>query len=396
MSTYEEAVSELDVFLESDDTEGLTAYAKQIFNSDRKPEVKGAACVAIARKRLRTELYMNSSTSAAMAPASEALRLFQEARHSVGEANANNVLALANLVIQDLQAALSYAKHAEKLAQNLDDFKLIAEVLDTQYQVHTARGDTARALAAIKQRVATLQKLPDKKALASALTLLSNLQLERGLTEAAAQSADEASSILAAIGDNEGGKLAKQSLSRALAKVGRVDEAPNRSRALACLSHLASAAERKDAASWRTAMADLQETGSYTDKDIKDALTPILESDREGVSKFLSINHVPFKDKKIDKMMHSFTKQNFYARHRLVGLEYGPRFQCVRPWRVDQSDGLHHAVAALQPYDECEAWELHLSYNPGILDGALQSGLVSAVKDPNQIKALEPQLRIMG
>jgi len=299
-----------------------------------------------------------------------------------------NILALAHLIQDDLQMALKKAKDAHKLAVSLEDLALQETTLDTLYQVYTAKGDKAKALGAIKERVAALQKLTDKKELASALTLLSNVQLERGLKDAATKSADEAAALLAQLGDKEGEQIAKQSLSRALVQAGRGDEAPNRSRALAALARLASAVERRSADDFNRALQDLQDSGGYSEKELKEKLSPLLESDREGVTKFLQSVNSPLVDKKTGQLIHSFTKQNFYVAHRLGGIQYGPRFQCVRSFRAEGS--LPRALTALKPCDESEAWETAICYHAGLLDGSLQSMLALGAKDPNLIKTGPP------
>jgi tetratricopeptide (TPR) repeat protein len=381
MASYEEAASKLDELLKADKSEELITVAKGYLGSS-KVEVKAAACVAIAQNRVKSELLLHGGSSGAFAPAQEAVRLFQEAKVPKGEATATSVLALAHLVESDLQSALVKAKDAHKIAVSLNDLALQEITLDALYQVHTSRGEKAKALGAIKERVAALQKLTDKKALASALTLLSNVQLERGLKDAATKSADEAAALLAQLGDKDGEKLAKQSLSRALVQAGRVDEAPNRAKALSALSRLASAVERRTADDYSRAMADLQETGGYSEKEIKEKLTPIIENDREGATKFLQSVNSPLVDSKLKTVMDSFTKQNFYATHRIGGIAYGPRYQCVRPWGTGK-----HFVAALKACEEGEEWETTVCFHTGLLDGCLQTGLVSFwLEDPEQGK----------
>jgi tetratricopeptide (TPR) repeat protein len=325
-----------------------------------------------------------------MNPAREALRLFQQAEHAVGEAIATNLMALVHLVSGDPPTALAQAKEASKLAISAGDRKVQADTLDTLYQIHISKGDSARAMAVVKERVAILQNLTDKRALASALNSLSRLQLERGLDEAAAKTADEATILLEELGDIEGGKVAKQTLSKALVQVGREDEAPNRSKALTCLSRLANAAERRDVDAFNHAMSDLTETGGYNDKDIRGYLLPVMEKDHAGVTKFLSLFAPAVADKSVGTAIHIMTKQNFYMGHRLGGLQYGPRFQCVRSARVEGDP--NRGIAAMQASSLCEMWELSTGYHAGILDGSLQAGLAAIGDNPHFLKAQEPKV----
>jgi len=378
--SYDEATAKFEGYLSVDDDQPLTSLAKELLQGTNA-DLKGAACLAIAKLRLKSELMLHGPSSNAFPPAEEALKYFQESENKKGEARVLNVLAQASLVAGESQMAVLKAKEAQRLANSLGELKLAADAFDTLFQAHSSVGDKTKALSAAKERVDVLRKLDDKKTLASMLTTVSNLQLEKGLKEAATKSAEEASYLLKASGDMEAERKAQQSLSRALVQSGKVDQAPTRSKALAALERVASAVERRNEEDYQRAMYDLDETGGCTDKDVKDKLNPIIAKDEEGVMKFLRKMRAPWLAKGQATKISEFTKVFFYLGFRTGGIQYGPRYQCVTAYRQGEAV-VGNALSVLQPCEQSDTWEINLGYHTGILDGALQTGAVIGVPKP--------------
>lgn len=186
--------------------------------------------------------------------------------------------------------------------------------------------------------------------------------------------------ICGKLGDEEKGALAKKSLSLALVKSGKEDEAPNRLRAVAALERAMAAAERKSETDFKKWWFEAESLGGISDKDIKQALDRIREhGGPPGFESFLRDMGVSFANAGSPDKINQFTKRLMYVVFRTGGIQYGPRYQCVSPYRLGDYGG--KSMAHLQPSSQSDSWEYMVGYHTGILDGALQSGAV--VQAPN-------------
>jgi len=372
---YDEAVTTFDKQLAEDDEGALLALAKDLMESPSML-VKAAACHAVAKSRLKKELMMFQGSSKVFPPLEEALRLYTEEQHTLGEAAVHDTMAQAYLLISELELATSEAKLSARMFGKESNKKGIAATCKTLYEVYLSQGDKQKALMNLKERANVLRGLGEKKELAEALTLLSGMQLEKGLKDAAKSAAEEAAGLLEALGDKAGEKQANKVLSQALVLSGKVDEAPNRTQALVYLRLLGSALERKSEKDFKKALYELSECGGYKEKEVEEALAPIIERDQQAV-KFLKELGVKIGDKG-ELLVAEFTKRWFYINFRLGGIQYGPRFQCVRAFRKEKNpENEYNALATLKPSSLADQWEIEMGYHLGILDGSLQAGSIS-------------------
>jgi hypothetical protein len=379
-ATYEKVVADLDALLDRDATEEATSMAKELLESSR-PEIKGAACHAIAKIRLKAELLIHGPDSQVFAPAEEAIACFREVDEKRGEAAALNTLAQAYLIIGDTTNSVSTAKDANRLATGFRDKSLAASVQDTLYQAYIAAGDTAKALFAAKERVVALEAIGSQEestlqALIDALSTLANMQLKRGMKDASRVNAEKMASLCKKLGNKEKEALANKSISMALVQSGKADQAPNRLKAVAALECAMAAAERTSESDFKKWWYEMEELGGVSATDIKKALEKIREhgGGPPGMDSFLREVGFPYIEKTSSHVIHAFTRRQFYVNFRVGGIQYGPRYQCVVPYRLGDAGG--KSIATLQPSSECDVWEYQLGYHTGILDGCLQTGMV--------------------
>jgi hypothetical protein len=377
--SYEKATSDFEALLAKDADTDVTRLAKELLESSR-PEVKGAACLAIAKLRLKTELMLHGPESQVFAPANEALKLFRESSEKHGEASALNTVAQAYLVEGDVANAISSAKESNRIAVGLRDKSVAAAIQGTLCQAYVAQGDQSKATQAAKERVSLLEAAGSQdeaalRSLVDALSILADMQLNRGMKEASRVSAEKMAKICEQLGDTEKQAKANKSLSLALVKSGKAEEAPNRAKAIAALERAMAAAERKSEADFKKWWYEVESLGGVSEKDIRQHLGKLREHDIPGLEEFLRDVGAPFAAPSKPSQIDQFTKRYMYIFFRTGGIQYGPRYQCVSPYRVGEA-GSAKALSHLRPSSESEAWELMLGYHTGILDGSLQSGSV--------------------
>jgi len=387
MVTYEKATADFEALLAKDADLEVTKLAKELIESS-KPEVKGAACLGIAKLRLKAELMLHAvdGQSNVFAPAEEALKFFREAQERRGEASALNTLAQAHLIAGDVGRAISSAKEANHVAAGFQDKSIAAAIQDTLCQAHIAQGDQSKALLAAKERVGLLETIGSQneaglRSMVDALSTLADMQLQRGMKEASKANAEKMATICQKLGDKQKEALANSTISLALAKSGKAEQAPNRAKAIAALERAMAAVERKSENDFKKWWYEVESLGGVTDKDIKQSLDKIREhgGGPPGMDAFLRAVGAPFIDKGTPNTIHQFTKRNMYVVFRTGGIQYGPRYQCVTPFRLGDTGG--KALSCLKPCSQSDFWEFNVGYHTGILDGSLQSG--SVIGSPN-------------
>lgn len=368
---HDEAVAKFEKLLGEGDDDALIALAKEAMEST-STAVRAAACHAVAKLRLKKALMIIQGSSNAFPPLQEALRLYVEAEHQLGEAAVHDTMAQAYLLDSEVEMATAEAKWSFRMFGKSNSKKGIASSCKTLYEVYLAQGDKQKALMNLQERAKMLRSLGEKKELAEALTLISGMQLEKGSNAAAKSAAEEAAKLVEELGDKAGGKATNKVLSRVLALDGKVDAAPNRSQALTYLRLLGSALERRSEQEFKTTLYNLYDCGAYKDKEVHEALAPILERNQKA-REFLQEMEVKL-DGLAKLLVLEFDKTRFYANFRMNGLQYGPRHQTVRAYR--RETGPANCMNVLQASHEAQDWEVECGYHLGILDGALQAGVV--------------------
>jgi len=206
---------------------------------------------------------------------------------------------------------------------------------------------------------------------AKALQVKAGLCLELGKKSEATQAGEASLKLFKEVGSKEGEESANCTLSSIYCEKGVPDKAPNRPLALKALKELEAAVESKDQQGWNRAMLSLTKCCAYTSKDIDDIVNKTIDDNQKGSISFLQEQGLATNNVGTKEVTHEVPKRWTYIGFRYGGLGYGPRFRCVQAYAMR---GIPQAVAALQVSDEAEDWEKELQYQPGILDGCLQTG----------------------
>lgn len=388
-SNFLSTMQKFEQLLGQDADDEILKMADDIFKKGSSDVEKGAACIAVAKLRLKTELLMHETHgdhSGIENAAKEAVSLFEKSGEQLPQAYAYNVLAQAALISDDTPQAIKHAKTASKIASAGGDVDnaLFADIQDTLYQAYMSQGNQAKALAAVKERASLLEKArPGSQALVDALAIVADLQLKRNLKDAAKQTAEKMETLAKELGDKEKEGAAKKSISLALVQAGKADEAPNRAKAMQALECCVGAVESKNEDSFRKWWIQAEAQGAVSQKDIKEKLSELKEKlGEEELEKHLVAVNAPWSQKmskgQSETVINEFTKRTMYFIYRGIGgIQYGPRYQAVRGFRVGDMGG--PAMSTLRPTSQSESWELNLGYHTGILDGSLQSGSLAGV-----------------
>jgi hypothetical protein len=318
--------------------------------------------------------------------AGESLVAFRREGKSEKKVEALDLVVEANVALGDTFAAFVVAQDELAMARRTGEKKSMAKLMDILGRVQVIRDDSLQALDTFTELKELQKELGDKEGEAKATRFLAEQNLSLNRVQKATKLADEALEMFKALGSKDGEDEAKLTRSRIWCAMKMPDKAPNRAAAKDALKDLSAAIGKKDTQAWNAAMEALQKTGAWVEKDLEDVKKNAAEADAKGAKAFLAeVGQTVDSKKEISggALPHEaieVTKRITYIQFRLGGLGYGPRFRCL------QAHGLHlkcaakedyennmKALAVLQVSDEADDWEKELGFQPGILDGMLQS-----------------------
>lgn len=321
-----------------------------------------------------------SRMGSALYAAQEALVEFRRAGSAEGKVSALEIVVQCNLGLNDSFAALMAASDELAMLKKTGDKIAVSKVMDMLQNVHSARGDPYGALEVVEEWLALQKESGDLSGEARALRVKASLKLDTGRNNEALALAGESLKICQELGLEEGEAAAQRTLSRVCTARGVVDKAPNRREALEALQGLAAAVEAMDQQGWDAALKVLNETCAYSQKDVDDVMARALEKDPEGAQDFLDKQGIASGRREkasatsSDAKFHvtEVSRNDVYVNYRMGGLQYGPRFRCLQGYRFESSTS-RGTFAVLQVSEEAADWESELVWNPGVLDGLLQS-----------------------
>jgi len=309
--------------------------------------------------------------------ASEALVEFRRAGDAEGRIAALEIVVQCDLALNDMLAAVVAAGDELAMFKKAGDKKAAAKAMDVLQSVQSARGDPAGALATAEEWLAAQKELGDRAGEAKALKAVAGLKLDVGRKNEAMTLATESVRIYRELGLAEGEAAAERVVSRVCTSRGVVDKAPNRQEARDALQDLAAAVESRDQEGWNAALKVLNQTCAYSQKEVDDVMARALEQDPAGARKFLDEQGIGPSQKAAtgECQLSEVYKKDMYIKYRAGGLQYGPRFRCLQGYKFAPKGGEEAvgAFAVLQISEEAQDWERELAFNPGILDGLLQS-----------------------
>eukprot|EP00405_Crypthecodinium_cohnii_P023734 CAMPEP_0206488746 /NCGR_PEP_ID=MMETSP0324_2-20121206/42648_1 /ASSEMBLY_ACC=CAM_ASM_000836 /TAXON_ID=2866 /ORGANISM="Crypthecodinium cohnii, Strain Seligo" /LENGTH=411 /DNA_ID=CAMNT_0053967933 /DNA_START=25 /DNA_END=1260 /DNA_ORIENTATION=- len=395
--TIDELMHKFDQLKGSSDAEGLAAVTKELAEASPSPEQLGslweATSALIRSARDGTDkvvlgyylvassevLIAQENIAPALESATEALEILRSAPKPEAIATALDITFRAHYAQGNANAGLRQINSELSTLRSVGDRSREATVLSTLARAHALLGEPLSAIGAAEKAVNLNRKAGQKDAEGSSLCLIAEMRWALGELPAATEAARQALAAYSAAGDADGEKKAKAIISSTLARRGQIDKAPNRKEAKQALRSLASAVEQRNVVAAKEAEEQLNTMRDLvTDREIVEALQPLLQKDESAV-KFLKELGWDFGDGDhgVDSALRGkeIPHLAFYLGQLWSGMNFGPQFRSVHPWRKGQVNKDREAIAVVQ-LPETEAWQMELGFRPGEIDAPIQSLLV--------------------
>lgn len=246
-------------------------------------------------------------------------------------------------------------------------------------------GDNKDAITYGKRAIDLWGAQGQTKKQAEMMHIVSKLLQKHGQHKEAIAMAQNAQSAFKQLGSVTGLSKADAVLDSSYVTMGRPMAAPGRKVVSQALSEIASAVEAKDEKAFLAAREKLEKyQGLYEVGEIYNALSPMLEEDREGTTKFLKKLGWTIEDNEADEdgeeaeddsedMRHGrlFDHTMFYFNTVQSGMNFGPQFRSVHPGRRGVPGKNAWANSSVSMV-ETEAEWTKLKFRPGILDSSMQ------------------------
>lgn len=320
----------------------------------------------------------------------EALVSCRRAKDSKGKLRALSLVVKANLAVENSFDALMACKDELAMIQRAGDDKL-AEVSTSELLVdaHFARGDHKGALEVIEAALPAAKASGAKEKEGALLMKMAELKIRFRKAGEGLGYAQDARKLYAELGLTDRITEADRLISWGYKEKGQVDKAPFRSAALEALKQLEEAASSQQRSAWEKAMADLNESCAFTEKEIRKIVDKAVEDNKAAATTFFNEVGIEVATKAVattdaDNFHVTDVPQSFtYMAFRFGGLGYGPRFRYTHQFKMTAggsskgeatADKQWYGGAVIEIKECADDWERELQYNPGIYDGGLQTG----------------------
>merc|ERR1719446_1163423 len=154
---------------------------------------------------------------------------------------------------------------------------------------------------------------------------------------------------------------------------GQHSKAPHRSEALLALKQFVRAVEQRETDQVKQFEVDLDKASSaIKDTEMSTALESLFERDPTAIS-FLEQQGWDLTSFKVRTKIYQFPHKAFYLTTIAGGMNFGPQFRSVNPYRkgkANDSEGLR--ACSVCQLAETEAWQGQLMFRPGIMDAGIQ------------------------
>lgn len=309
----------------------------------------------------------------AIATAKEAATLWR----SIGQA-AGIVAAVETM--NDAKAAQGYPKAA--LADAEEELALLKKagantkneliMMEKVAQVATDQGQKMEALRTMEDMIKVCKNANDQLGEAQRTMQAAEAHAEMNHSQDALRLAKEAEQLFAALGKQSEVEASKKLQTSIFVKKGQHSKAPHRSEALLALKAFVRAVEGREVDHVKQFEIDLDKASSaIKDTEMTNALEALFERDPTALA-FLEQQGWDLSSFKSPTIVYQYPHKAFYLTTIAGGMNFGPQFRSVNPYRKDKAneDGRACSVCVLP---ETEAWQGQLLYRPGIMDAGIQA-----------------------
>lgn len=201
-------------------------------------------------------------------------------------------------------------------------------------------------------------------------------EMHAGLNHAqdALRLAKEAQGLFSALNDDHGEEECKRLQTRILVKRNQHTIAPHRPEALVSLKNFIRAVEQREMEEVKKFEEAMDKaSGAIQDNELTIALEGLFERD-PGALHFLEELGWDLQSFKVEDICTQYPHKAFYLQTLAGGMNFGPQFRSVHPWkRGTQADKLGARAMSVCVLPETESWQGVLLYRHGVIDAGIQA-----------------------
>jgi hypothetical protein len=282
--------------------------------------------------------------------------------------------------IIDAQAAQGFPKAALQAAE--EELSLLQKagvntkneliMMEKVAQVASDQGQKLEALRTMEDMIKVCKNADDKVGEAQRTRQAAEMHAEMNHSQDALRLAKEAESLFQALDLKDDVEEAKKLQTAIFVKKGQHSKAPHRSEALLALKSFVRAVEQREIDQVKQFEVDMDKAASaIKDAEMSTALESLFERDPAALS-FLEQQGWDLASFKVPTKIYQYPHKAFYLTTIAGGMNFGPQFRSVNPYRKDKvgEDPRAMSVCCLP---ETEAWQGQLMYRPGIMDAGIQA-----------------------
>uniref|UniRef100_A0A6T9T1T5 Uncharacterized protein n=1 Tax=Alexandrium catenella TaxID=2925 RepID=A0A6T9T1T5_ALECA len=323
--------------------------------------------ITVARAQLRME-----KVSAGLKTATEALGIFRDLKSTRGMVKSLEVVVQAHMLQDNPNSGLQAANKELTAVKTSGNQRGEVDLLEMIAQTHAMLGQPRSAMSAAMQAKDIYTAMGEKAGEGSQLQTMAEMHRALGgMTEATA-CAEKALRCFKEANSRWGEEQATTTLSALLVQRGQPEKAPRRGEVQRALKDLAKAIEAHKAEDVRAAEEKLNSMNELVGEgEIQGILTPILLRDPTAVEFLEELGWKFAKEGAKPSQIRMFPHKGFYLHMIMTGMNFGPQFRVVNPYRVG-TPGVDCTCITVSQLPETEAWQMEMGYRPGMLDSGLQ------------------------
>jgi tetratricopeptide (TPR) repeat protein len=380
-------------------------------------EAKEPALEAGIHHALAVAHLKNEDSDDALESAEKALNLYRGAQDKGGEAKALTTVAKAQRVLGRFDQAIATAKSAAALWRNMGQAAGIVAAVEIMSDAHAAQGYPQAALNAAEEELNLLKKsggnmknelimmekvaqvAADQGQKLQALRIMEDMikhcknakdpvseaqrtlrtaemMMEMNHSQDALRLATEAEELFRAQAMSSQAEEAKKLRTQIFVSRDQHGKAPHRSEAVLALKSFVRAVEQRQEEQVKQFEAELDRVAAaLKDAELSKALESLFERD-PGALSFLEkqgLQGFDLDSFKAPTTVYQYPHNAFYLTSIASGMNFGPQFRSVHPYRVGKSSDANPKACCVAQLPETEAWQGQLLYRHGIMDAGIQA-----------------------
>mmetsp|Transcript_51068 Transcript_51068/g.160657 ORF Transcript_51068/g.160657 Transcript_51068/m.160657 type:complete len:548 (+) Transcript_51068:88-1731(+) len=353
-----------------DDVVQAAEKAVSLYKEIGNQNGEATAMNTVAKAQLRL-----AKVSMGLKIATDALDIFRDLRSTRGMVKSLDVIVQANIMQENPNAGLQAANKELAAVKTAGNLRGEVDILEMIASTHAMLNQPHSALKAARAATDVFAGLGDNMGQGNMYLMTADMQRAMGELAEATKAAEKALKCFRSAGSKWGEEQALQTISSLLVDRGQPEKAPKRGEAQKALKELQKAIEMRKADDVKAVEERINKMGNLvSDSDIQGILSPILLKDSSALE-FLEEQGWQFKKEATAgggaTKIKQFPQKGFYLHMIMTGMNFGPQFRVVNPYRVGDP-GVGSTCISVSQLAETEAWQMEMGYRPGLLDSGLQ------------------------